>query len=226
MTGKRRADLPRPEGNPRIINLHRLNGYVPHGTVYVGRAQPHLGLKASKWASPFKVDRFDSCTGHVIQRRDGSVDDVIAKYRAWLLREQRVRWTSAPSLAQLTELRGRDLACWCAPPACHAAVLLELANGTRTPGELARDVAAKREARRRSMADWKIPAHWVDATAEMFGTTPTNSDEPSRDGSIPEQNTGRQSKGLKMPPELHDVTAEKRAGIPVEPPTINVRAKK
>jgi hypothetical protein len=41
-----------------------------------------------------------------------------------------------PSLAEAarTELAGRDLMCWCPPPApgqpdhCHAAVLLEIAN--------------------------------------------------------------------------------------------------
>jgi hypothetical protein len=31
-------------------------------------------------------------------------------------------------MAALSELRGKDLICWCAPEACHADVLLELAN--------------------------------------------------------------------------------------------------
>ena len=32
--------------------------------------------------------------------------------------------------ADVVELRGRDLACWCSPDGpCHADVLLELANG-------------------------------------------------------------------------------------------------
>jgi hypothetical protein len=31
-------------------------------------------------------------------------------------------------MAALPELRGKDLVCWCAPDACHADVLLELAN--------------------------------------------------------------------------------------------------
>lgn len=30
--------------------------------------------------------------------------------------------------SDLEELRGRDLVCWCAPLACHADVLLRLAN--------------------------------------------------------------------------------------------------
>jgi hypothetical protein len=31
-------------------------------------------------------------------------------------------------MAALPELRGKDLACWCAPERCHGQVLLELAN--------------------------------------------------------------------------------------------------
>jgi Domain of unknown function (DUF4326) len=46
---------------------------------------------------------------------------VIAKYRQWLCDQPDL-------LAQLPELRGRDLVCWCAPEACHGDVLLELAN--------------------------------------------------------------------------------------------------
>ena len=53
--------------------------------------------------------------------RDGTRDEVIAKYRAWIARQ--------PSLmAALGELRGKHLVCWCAPERCHADVLIELAN--------------------------------------------------------------------------------------------------
>jgi hypothetical protein len=31
-------------------------------------------------------------------------------------------------MAALDELRGKDLACWCTPLACHGDVLLRLAN--------------------------------------------------------------------------------------------------
>ena len=37
---------------------------------------------------------------------DGSRDEVIAKYRAWI-----VRWPAL--MAALHELRGKDLVCWC-----------------------------------------------------------------------------------------------------------------
>jgi uncharacterized protein DUF4326 len=53
--------------------------------------------------------------------RDGSRDEVIAKYRAWIVRQPAL-------MAALHELRSKDLICWCAPERCHAEVLIELAN--------------------------------------------------------------------------------------------------
>ena len=44
--------------------------------------------------------------------RDGTRDGVIAQYRAWLLRRPEL-------MAALRELRGKDLAYWCAPERCH-----------------------------------------------------------------------------------------------------------
>ena len=53
--------------------------------------------------------------------RDGVRDEVIAKYRAWVVRQ--------PALMNaLHELRNKDLICFCAPDACHAEVLVTLAN--------------------------------------------------------------------------------------------------
>ena len=53
--------------------------------------------------------------------RDGTRDDVIARYEAWLLEQ--------PELAAaLPELAGKTLGCWCAPRACHGDVLARLAN--------------------------------------------------------------------------------------------------
>ena len=46
---------------------------------------------------------------------------MIARYREWIA-------TQSDLLAALPELRGKDLACWCAPDACHGDVLLKLAN--------------------------------------------------------------------------------------------------
>ena len=68
------------------------------GAVYVGRP--------TKWGNPFVIGR------------DGTRKEVIEKYRGWL----------AESGLDPKELEGKDLVCWCAPMACHADVLLELAN--------------------------------------------------------------------------------------------------
>lgn len=82
--------------------LNKKRGGVPAGAVYIGRP--------SKWGNPFVIGK------------DGTRDEVIAKYRTYLLRD-------AQLMAALPELRGKDLVCWCAPCACHGDVLLELANG-------------------------------------------------------------------------------------------------
>ena len=70
--------------------------------VYIGRP--------SKWGNPFKIGK------------DGSREDVIQKYRQWILAKPQL-------MAQLsTELKGKTLGCWCKPSACHGDVLAELAD--------------------------------------------------------------------------------------------------
>ena len=98
---------------PLILNLRGRGGIVPAGAVYVG-GRLYRGpwrLPASKWANPFKIPRDD----------DDMRDEVIARYRDWLQQQPEL-------MAALSELRGKDLACWCAPKRCHAEVLRELAN--------------------------------------------------------------------------------------------------
>ncbi len=72
-----------------------------HADVYIGRP--------SKWGNPFKIGR------------DGDRAQVIAKYREWLSHQPQL-------LAQLPELRGKRLGCWCKPLPCHGDVLAELAD--------------------------------------------------------------------------------------------------
>lgn len=79
---------------------NRAHNNAPATAVYVGRP--------TKWGNPFVLGR------------DGDRDEVIAKYKDWL--------QASPVLADIEELRGKDLECWCAPRACHADVLLRLAN--------------------------------------------------------------------------------------------------
>jgi hypothetical protein len=84
----------------RVLNAR--DYHTRENTAYVGRP--------SKWGNPFVIGR------------DGTRDEVISKYRAYLMLNQ-------PLFDKLGELRGKDLICWCAPEPCHADVLLELANG-------------------------------------------------------------------------------------------------
>jgi hypothetical protein len=88
--------------------------------VYVGRAMYRGGwrLAGSPLASPYRVGR------------DGTRQEVVARYRDFLLGRPDL-------LALLPDLRGRRIGCWCAPEACHADVIAELADaGLGTDGSV------------------------------------------------------------------------------------------
>lgn len=96
-----------------VVNVRTDDTY----TVYIGRAVPRRRLAASKWANPFKIGP------------DGTRDEVIARYRAYLL--------ARPDLvADVGSLQGQRLGCWCAPEACHGDVLAELAERHAKRGPL------------------------------------------------------------------------------------------
>lgn len=84
---------------PRTLNKHKSG--VPAGAVYVGRP--------SKWGNPFEIGR------------DGNRAEVIAKHREWIKSQPQL-------LAALSEIRGKNLVCFCAPCPCHADTLREMAN--------------------------------------------------------------------------------------------------
>lgn len=86
---------------PRVLNLR--TDPISREAVYVGRG------RGSKWGNPFHIGR------------DGTREEVIAKYARWILRQPHL-------MAALHELTGKNLVCFCAPQACHAHVLLALAN--------------------------------------------------------------------------------------------------
>lgn len=65
----------------------------------------------SPFANPFKISK--SCTR----------EDVIEKYRAHIKKK------IAAGEADLDDIRGKTLGCWCKPEACHGDVLLELLSG-------------------------------------------------------------------------------------------------
>lgn len=83
---------------------HKARGYVPPDAVYVGRP--------TKFGNPFYL--------HCESQRD----EVCDKYEHWI---------AEPEQAQLrarikSELKNKNLVCWCAPARCHADTLLRIAS--------------------------------------------------------------------------------------------------
>lgn len=75
---------------------------VPKDAVYVGRPTP--------FGNPVHLNE------------ENKREKVVAEYEKWLLAQ--------PELLKKVkeELKGKHLACWCAPKKCHADVLLRIAN--------------------------------------------------------------------------------------------------
>jgi hypothetical protein len=92
-------------GKPKVINLRHTGGVVPEGAVRVDRK--------SRWGNPFHIGPH------------GTRADVVAKFRKFIENQTWIRQDA------IEDLRGKDLACWCAPEACHGDVLLELANAAQ-----------------------------------------------------------------------------------------------
>lgn len=104
---------------PKRIQRKRTKGWeMPPNTVYVGRP--------SKWGNPWKVEE----AAILGLYGDEAARVCVEAYRAWLL--GRPHYAHAENLKpapDVSELRGKDLVCWCGEyDHCHADVLLELAN--------------------------------------------------------------------------------------------------
>ena len=84
---------------PKVHNKYK--NTAPPDAVYIGRG--------SKWGNPFVIDKH------------GSRSEVIAKYEEYILGKPEL-------LAQLHELKGKDVVCYCAPQACHGNILVHMAN--------------------------------------------------------------------------------------------------
>lgn len=76
--------------------------------VYIGRP--------SIWGNPFS-HREGTLALHKCETRD----EAVQKYRDWIQ-------TQPQLLTQIPTLKGKILACWCKPQACHGDVLAELAD--------------------------------------------------------------------------------------------------
>lgn len=95
---------------PKVYNQHHKN--YPLNAVYVGRP--------TVWGNPFALNP---------KLKGKDREEVIRKYQEWI---------EHPDQTMLyyrirEELAGKDLVCFCAPKACHADILMEIANaGTET----------------------------------------------------------------------------------------------
>lgn len=94
-----------------IIYNKRALGPTPPNSVYVGRP--------TKWGNPFSHME-SSHAMHIVPSRAAAI-------RAYS------KWIHAPEQSKLRadmrrELKGKHLICWCAPFACHAEIIRDIAN--------------------------------------------------------------------------------------------------
>jgi len=104
---------PMPRG-PRVLNIRR--DRIPPQAAYIGRGK-YRG-QSSKVGNPFVIGP------------DGDRKEVCGKFEAWAP-------TQPDIMAAIDELRGRDLACFCAPYRCHGDFILRMANREITPSNVA-----------------------------------------------------------------------------------------
>lgn len=90
---------------PKVLNKYKDNVV---GAIYIGRG--------SKWGNPYSHMSNTAAKYKVATR-----DEAINAYRDYLLNNHEL-------MSCLSELKGKNLVCFCAPLRCHGDILLELAN--------------------------------------------------------------------------------------------------
>ena|SRR3990167_223043 len=83
----------------------------PKEAVHVGRP--------SKWGNPMSLREVKRLFPYISKAE--ARQRAIEWYKSYILCNKEL-------LGALSELKGKDLVCWCAPLPCHADILLELAN--------------------------------------------------------------------------------------------------
>jgi hypothetical protein len=100
---------------PDIFNKHHKN--APKGAIYVGRP--------TKWGNPFTHDPkvyMAYANSKTPMTLCNSREEAVTSYRNMVMSNKKF-------LDEIrAELRDKDLVCWCHPAACHAEVLMEIAN--------------------------------------------------------------------------------------------------
>ena len=96
----------------RVINIRSGQPY----DVYIGRGgDPRTG-NMSKWGNPFSHQ-----VSNIARFRVNTREEAIESFREWIKMQPEL-------LADLPELKGMVLACWCVPKACHGHILAEMAD--------------------------------------------------------------------------------------------------
>lgn len=103
-----------------VTVVHRRARFV--NAIYIGRAMPRDGLKASPLGNPYRIrPGYD-----IVNDPDRKLD----AYRAWL--EELLANAQSPQskeIARLVELAKQGpiaLECWCAPNRCHGDIVREI----------------------------------------------------------------------------------------------------
>jgi hypothetical protein len=96
---------------PKVFN--RYHRTASADAIYVGRP--------TKWGNPY-THQADKAT--LAEYIVASREEAVAMYRQYIM--------ANPLLLKACqeELKGKDLVCFCAPKACHADILIEIANQT------------------------------------------------------------------------------------------------
>ena len=99
---------------PKRIQRKRTKGWrKPANTSYVGRP--------TKYSNQFVIGRYNFKL-----KRDMTAQDCVDRYKFWIISRKMIGFDE---FDVATELKGKNLMCWCAlAQPCHADVLLELAN--------------------------------------------------------------------------------------------------
>lgn len=130
-------------GCPVRVKRERKGGWkMPPNTVYVGRG--------TKWGNPFKVVEVADNEWHVVCKEndtwnvllkttnhDEALNFSLKSYQYWLMPYthkdgdiEKFFQSTAMLDGIVSELKGKNLACWCSlNQKCHADILLRLANG-------------------------------------------------------------------------------------------------
>ena len=110
----------------RVIHFRDWDRNDPN-QVYIGRAVPRKGLKASRWANPFPIGS-KRISGEVVSRTAS-----LSLFESWVRRsfDTRAVWIRE----HVHELRDKTLVCWCKPAhECHGDILAEMADSSVEAG--------------------------------------------------------------------------------------------